>query len=317
MKTIHIIEDTLPTAWEKSVIECWRNGDNFPTQYDKDGDPNSKDVTMMIHILHPMKEPRIHRAFPGGLDDLEKYRDEVVLGVHDHWVDPAAGKWEYTYHERLFDYDTNAFAGKSGPGHINQIEQCIEMLKECGHTRRAQAVTWQAWKDLGIHDPACLQRLWFRVQKQACPICHGTGEIPHGLCGTCEGTGERDALNMNVHFRSNDAYKAGFMNMYAFIELQAYIADKIGVPVGEYVHVADSYHIYGSYFDEFKGFLKTVESRTSEDKVYESKYAYDSFLEGCDTLLAEENLPLQMEKKILERKKDINAQIKAAKAETI
>ena len=29
-------------------------------------------------------------------------RQEVVNGIHDHWIDPAAGKWTYTYHERLF-----------------------------------------------------------------------------------------------------------------------------------------------------------------------------------------------------------------------
>jgi len=31
---------------------------------------------------------RIHRAFPGGLEDLEIYRQEVVDGVHDHWIAP-------------------------------------------------------------------------------------------------------------------------------------------------------------------------------------------------------------------------------------
>jgi thymidylate synthase len=118
---------------------------------------------------------------------------------------------------------------------------------------------------------------------------------------------------MNVHFRSNDAYKAGFMNMYAFIELQAYIADRIGVPVGEYVHIADSYHIYGSYFDEFKGFLNVVDKRDPEDRVYESEWAYDYFLEGCATLLAEEDLPPAMKEKVLERKKDIDAKIAETK----
>lgn len=51
-----------------------------------------------------MSEPRIHRAFPGGIVELEAYRQEVVEGIHDHWVNPAEGKWEYTYHERLTAY---------------------------------------------------------------------------------------------------------------------------------------------------------------------------------------------------------------------
>jgi len=104
MKSVHVIEELLPAAWEKAVIACWEQGENFPTEYDHDGDPNSRDVSVLIHVTKPFEEPRIHRAFPGGLDDLEKYRSEVLFGVHDHWVDPAAGKWEYTYHERIFEY---------------------------------------------------------------------------------------------------------------------------------------------------------------------------------------------------------------------
>src|SRR5512133_1385116 len=139
-------------------MACWEQGESFPTQYDKAGDPNSRDILVMIHVLAPLGEPRIHRAFPGGLDDLEKYRAEVIYGVHDHWINPAAGMWEYTYHERLFDYrvpkipDSARPADKDGWVHIDQIEECVKLLKSCGFTRRAQAVTWQAWNDLGITD---------------------------------------------------------------------------------------------------------------------------------------------------------------------
>ena len=85
--------DTIPEAWEKSVIECWNNGARIKTEYDKAGDPPSRDCTMIMVIRIPFREPRIHRAFPGGLDDLEVYRQEVVNGVHDHWIAPREGKW--------------------------------------------------------------------------------------------------------------------------------------------------------------------------------------------------------------------------------
>jgi len=313
LKTIHIVEDTLPIAWEKAVFECWRHGAMFPTEYDQADDPNSRDVTAMIHILNPMAEPRIHRAFPGGLDDLEKYRDEVLLGVHDHWVDPSAGKWEYTYHERLFEYDIiekeedweyGRFKGTYSPKErlINQIEQCVKILKNCGHTRRAQAVTWQCWKDLGIHDPACLQRLWFRIEKSLCKTCHNNHGSGH--CANCD-NGYISKLNMTVHMRSNDAYKASFMNMYAFVELQSYVASQLGIKIGEYVHIVDSFHIYGSYFEEFKGFLKSVKTRTAEERVYTDDFAYEYFLEGCDQLLGEGDMPKDKKKLVQKRKEDI------------
>ncbi len=64
---------TLPEAWEKAVIETWTKGLDIKTEYDKEGDPPSKDCTMIMVVTEPMSEPRIHRAFPGALEDLEVY----------------------------------------------------------------------------------------------------------------------------------------------------------------------------------------------------------------------------------------------------
>jgi thymidylate synthase len=273
MKSIHIVERLLPLAWEKAVIACWEQGESFPTEYDKPEDPHSRDVTAMIHVTHPFEEPRIHRAFPGGLDDLEKYRAEVLYGVHDHWIDPAAGKWEYTYHERLRAYRV------PGGGVFDQIAAAVERLKRTPHTRRAQAVTWQVWNDMAIADPACLQRLWFRV------------------------SGGR--LHMNIHIRSNDAFKAAFMNMYAFTELQAAMAAEIGVEPGEYIHIADSFHIYGSYFADFEGFLKTAASKTLEDKTFRTGFAREFCVDGCDALLAEADMPEARKALVRKRKQEL------------
>jgi thymidylate synthase len=259
MKSIHIVEKLLPFAWQEAVIRCWYEGTRFRTEYDKPEDPESRDVLAVVHVTEPFSEPRIHRAFPGGLNDLEKYRDEVVHGVHDHWVDPEHGKWQYTYHQRLFQYEV------PGVGFIDQIEMVIAKLRETGHTRRAQAVTWQVWKDIGIHDPACLQRMWFRI--------------------------EDGRLNMVAHMRSNDAFKAAFMNMYAFTELQRLVAARVGVECGEYVHVADSFHIYGSYFEDFEGFLQIVSQRSKDELCYDTDFAREFFSDGVQELLAEDGMP--------------------------
>jgi thymidylate synthase len=275
MKSIHVVERHLPLAWEKAVIACWEQGESFPTEYDRPGDANSRDVSALIHVTHPFDEPRIHRAFPGGLDDLEKYRAEVLYGVHDHWIDPAAGKWEYTYHERLRAYDV------PGTAVFDQIAGLIEKLKAVPYTRRAQAVTWQVWNDMEIDDPACLQRMWFRIAG--------------------------GKLHMNIHIRSNDAFKAAFMNMFAFTELQREVAAAVGVEPGEYLHFADSFHIYGSYFTEFEGFLQTVESRPADQRVFTSDFARDFFVDGCDALLAEEDLPADKRAVVEERKAALKA----------
>jgi thymidylate synthase len=78
---------------------------------------------------------------------------------------------------------------------------------------------------------------------------------------------------MNVRFRSNDAYKAAFMNIFALVQLQLKIANRVSelsgrtVNVGRYSHLADSYHLYGSYFQEFESrFLTALEKRTFEQR---------------------------------------------------
>ena len=135
---------------------------------------------------------------------------------------------------------------------------------------------------MNIGDPSCLQRLWFRISG--------------------------GKLHMNCHIRSNDAYKAAFMNMYAFTELQAEVAQAVGVEPGEYMHIADSFHIYGSHFGEFEGFLKMVANRKPEERVFTSDFARDMFVDGCDSLLAEPDMPEDKKAVVRARRAALGAQ---------
>ena len=256
---------TLPEAWEKAVLECWEKGASIKTEYDKPDDPPSKDCTMMWCVEDPFAEPRIHRAFPGGLEDLEVYRQEVVDGVHDHWIAPEEGKWTYTYHKRLYDYEMENTA-------INQINYIIEKLSEAPHSRRAQAITWNVKEDPPTYDPPCLQRVWCRI------LPDEDGQL---------------VLNMNTHWRSRDAYKAAYMNAFAFTDMQRIIAEKISknigkpIRVGRYTDLVDSFHIYGAYFKDFKGFLETVKSRTFEERTWSSDFAEPMFEDAKIRLMKE------------------------------
>lgn len=262
---------TIPEVWEKSLLETWEKGMSIRTQYDKKDkegkfiDPPSKDVTMMMVIEEPLGEPRIHKNFPAGLENLEIYRQEVVDGVHDYWIKPEEEKWTYTYHQRLFDYNPAYREGNSKQVHLlaphvvkeqrNQIQFIIDSLAKSPYSRRSQSITYMPSYDQGTEDPPCLQRVWARM-----------------------GYDEKDelVLNMNTNWRSRDAYKAAFMNIFALTDLQKYIADGISkkinkeVKIGRYVDISDSYHIYGSYFGEFKDFLESVKNRTFESRLWRS-----------------------------------------------
>jgi thymidylate synthase len=246
---LHIESDCIARGWEESLVELNRKGLSIRTEYDKAGDPPSKDCTMVLTITDPLKEPMIHKDFPGGPIELQEYVMEVCDGIKDHLIrnpeDPEDTRWEYTYHRRLFAYDV------PGLEPLDQIEIMCRRLAEVPHTRRAQAVTWKAWEDNDCFDPACLQSLWSRITEE----------------------NGRWLLSMNTRFRSNDAYKAAFMNIFALVQLQKTMAERIAqlsgkpVNVGRYCHMADSYHIYGSYFREFEGrFLGSLEKRTFEQR---------------------------------------------------
>lgn len=261
MKDIPVIKvegETLPEAWEKAVLATWKDGLDIKTEYDKPDDPASKDCTMIMVVNDPMKEPRIHRAFPGGLEDLEVYRQEVVDGIHDHWIKPEEGKWTYTYHQRLFSFEIE---GKA----VNQVEYLIKKLAETSYSRRAQAITWNPGTDPITDDPPCLQRIWCRL------VARDNGTY---------------SLNMNTHWRSRDGYKASFMNIFALTDLQSKIAQEISkrsgkkITVGRYVDISDSFHIYGSYAEEFKRFQKTVGERPFEEKTWSTEFAQPFFEEA-------------------------------------
>ena len=381
---LHVEADCIARAWEDSLIALHGKGCEIKTQYDKLGDPPSKDATMIITITDPLKEPMIHKDFPGGPEDLQEYVMEVCEGIKDHLVrdpnDPEDTRWEYcvapdtailmsdysekpikdcqigedvlcfnflthqlertrildkvttitkpirfqwsagtqlivsrkhplyvpgkawtiardlqagnmtamarfpneiiynkvvnkevltdeqvlydiavahndhnfigngvichnTYHQRLFGYEVPTFKP------FDQIDMVCQKLAEAPYTRRAQAITWKVWEDNECYDPACLQSLWCRIiEENGQPV-----------------------LSMNVRFRSNDAYKAAFMNIFALIQLQKKIAERVSelsrkaVNVGRYCHMVDSYHIYGSYFEEFeRRFLNALHKRTFE-----------------------------------------------------
>ncbi len=226
---------TLGEAWENSILKLWDNGTEIRTEYDKPDEPLSKDSTLIWTVEQPFAEPRIHRWFIGGPIELESYLQEVIDGIHDSEINPKDGKWPYTYHERLFNYNPSKGFNLPNRGLLlnegfDQIKYIINYLGRTGHTRRAQATTWMPTADPQMSDPPCLQRVWCRLLKNE---------------------NNEPVLNMNTHWRSRDAWRAAFMNAYALTLLQRKIAGDISkiineeVKVGRYCDINDSYHIYG------------------------------------------------------------------------
>jgi len=259
---LHVSGRTLAEAYEKALISLWEGGVRLPTQYDKPGDPLSVDATMNITVEEPLSDPMVHKAFPGGIEDLREYVGEL-LGSKDHWVknmdDPSDTRWEYTYHQRLADWGTwrqkaPQQAGRPGTG-VDQVRLVVEKLARQPFTRQAQMITWMPASDLEAYDPPCLQSLWYRLLED-------------------DGTWW---LNCNVRFRSNDAWGANFMNMFGFTHFnRVLIADGLQAKTGRTVRLgrmnwqADSYHLYGKDQKDFQErFWNRLKTTRFQDRIFE------------------------------------------------
>jgi len=258
--SITVYGENLPEAWENAVLAVAEFGASIKTQYDQEIDPESKDASMFLTVIDPLAEPRIHKALPCGLDELWIYTQEIVKGVRDYRVSQGGS---YSYHDRLTNWP-----GVDGWDwfktdkeelilpHLDQLGRMIETLSEVPYTRRAQAITWNPPRDSFHHEPPCLQRIWGRMVK----------------------SGDVYLLEMNTHWRSRDALKAAFMNMFGLTELQRWMAqqisEKLGQPVvpGRYTEMVDSYHNYGSYErrGEIAGFLRSLQKRSFAERTYRS-----------------------------------------------
>ena len=257
---------SIAEAWENSLLLLYKEGCNIKTQYDKPDDPPSKDCTMILTVEEPLSEPMIHRCFPDSIKGLDKYVQNLLYGIN-------ADKFKetYTYYDRLFEYSIFDEVG------YNQIESIINQLAKTPYSRRAQAITWQVQKDMNDEHSPCLQSIWCRMTADT----NGYKEQDNiGLITDIP----KWFLNMNIRIRSNDAYHAAFMNIFAFVHLQEYIAKEIQkiinepVFVGRYCHMADSYHIYGKHMDDFeKRFIANIHNRSFADRTWnKSKFKWSN-----------------------------------------
>ena len=276
---LHVQKRSLAEAYEAALIELYENGIPMKTQYDKPGDPPSKDCTMNITVLEPWSDPMVHKFFIGGPSDLREYVYELE-GLKDSICrnenDPSDTRWEYLYSSRLTDYGTwiekkaasapedhgtvgsyedGQYGVRVGPFNINQVDAVVAKLVKQPFTRQAQMITWMPNMDLEAYDPPCLQSLHFRL------VPDENGKL---------------WLNTNIRFRSNDASRAHFQNFFGFIQ---FIRNKILLPIQEklgqeigYGRInwqADSFHIYGSEMSKVEDFLLRRLSQTDfEDRVY-------------------------------------------------
>lgn len=222
MQEILVCGTTLPEVYHKALYYLHTCG---KIVHCPDYNTSRKELSMTLHVTHPLQEPMISRFFIGGPYDLERYRQEMLDGIMDFEVDK--GNWKYTYHDRMVNWKVESLSK-------DQITFIISELSRNPYSTRAVIDVRNNARDMYSDDPACLQHLQFFIRD--------------------------NHLDCDVLFRSNDATEATFMNAFALIMLQKRIADALGVEVGTYTHRANSFHCYEKDFEKLKGFARKVKN---------------------------------------------------------
>lgn len=263
MKCLFISGGSVKDVWLETILETLKYGIFIKTEYDKQEEPPSRDLTTMIEITNPIAKPITMKekilqvkskhgnkyvvyGHPADLYLIESiksgYIEEMLLGINDHLILESKTSFQYTYHDRIFNYTAY---GSEDYGKINypdlwsynlpridQIEQVIKKLKNSPYSRRAQITTWRPYSDPFRDEPPCLQRIWLRILN--------------------------NKLYMETTWRSRDLFKAWSANVNAMIALQQYIAHRLNVEIGSYIDISNSLHIYGKYLKELKELLSRI-----------------------------------------------------------
>ena len=144
----------------------------------------------------------------------------------------------------------------------------IDELRRDPDTRRA-VMDIRSPEDIGSDDPACWQHIQFFNRD-----------------------GKLHAVTL---FRSNDAVKAAFANMFALIMLQKRVADAVGLEVGTYTHRANSYHCYSKDEPMLEEFCKRYYRGDDLTIFYEGDW---------DELMAEARPAIAAKVKVLKQRKN-------------
>ncbi len=143
MKEVLIKERTLPESYHAALLALSKEGEISDCA---DWNTTQKELSMTFQVQEPLAEPMISKLFIGGPEELEQYRQEMLDGILDFEV--AAGKWAYTYHERMAE----------------QFPFIVEELKRNPSSRRAVLLIRDWRKDSASDDPACLQHIQYFIR---------------------------------------------------------------------------------------------------------------------------------------------------------
>lgn len=157
----------------------------------------------------------------------------------------------YTYGQRLRDHDG-----------VDQIQNIIDLIKTRPFSKKMVAFTAKIKED------------WSVVNKGDTPC------LTQILCSIQDGK-----LFMTTHFRSQDMVHGWPRNVFSLRKLQKLISDESGVPMGAFVMITHSAHIYS---DDYELVEKILKDNYEKELGYTSRQMFEDDPRGNITIEIEE-----------------------------
>lgn len=157
----------------------------------------------------------------------------------------------YTYGQRLRNHDG-----------VDQIQNIIDLIKTRPFSKKMVAFTAKIKED------------WSVVNKGDTPC------LTQILCSIQDGK-----LFMTTHFRSQDMVHGWPRNVFSLRKLQKLICDESGVPLGSFVMITHSAHIYS---DDYELVGKILKDNYDKELGYTSRQMFEDDPRGNITIEIEE-----------------------------
>lgn len=167
-----------------------------------------------FHVKYPNYRPLVPEINPNlgipnpvDIEYINNYADYIL-------TDYKPKNTVYTYGERLNGWKNSKF------NIVNQVQSVIEMYKENKPNYRTNQACMEIGipSDIYLNDPPCLRVIDTRIQD--------------------------NKLHFIFYFRSWDLWNGLPCNLPALVYLQEYMADEIGVDVGEFFASSKGLHLY-------------------------------------------------------------------------
>ena len=225
--------NTAALTWLRILNSIMRYGRNKTTRYTQENELKELLNVMAVVTEENPDKPHLPHFFPFTEKDLAVYYPQVLSPKQIPGI-------AYTYGQRLRNHDG-----------VDQIGEIIELIKRRPFSKKQAAFTADV-----THD-------WSRNNVDR-------GDTP---CLTQVLTSIQDGkLFMTTHFRSQDMVHGWPRNVFSLLKLQKLIGDETGYPLGPFMMITHSAHIYS---DDYALAEKIVQENLEKELGYSARTHFE------------------------------------------